>query len=160
MMIGNWRDAVVAEGRSWLGTQFHHQGRLKKTLAHKGGVDCLGLLVGIAKALEIREPNGRLLAQLDETDYTLFPGGERLGRALDAALMRKNADAALQPADIVLFRMRGVPQHVGIVTEGPQGLGILHAYAQARKVVEHALDAEWQSQIDATYSLQACFSGG
>ena len=36
-------DAIVTCARSWIGTRFHHQGRLKKTQSHKGGVDCLGL---------------------------------------------------------------------------------------------------------------------
>jgi hypothetical protein len=30
---------IVACARSWIGTRFHHQGRLKKADGHKGGVD-------------------------------------------------------------------------------------------------------------------------
>ncbi len=42
-------EQIAAASRSWIGTAFHHQGRTKKTTGHKGGVDCLGLLVGVAK---------------------------------------------------------------------------------------------------------------
>ncbi len=35
---------VVRTARTWLGTPYHHQGRLKGV-----GVDCAGLLIGVAQ---------------------------------------------------------------------------------------------------------------
>ena len=42
---------IVAQARSWLGTPYHHQARLKGV-----GCDCLGLLRGLWRALIGPEP--------------------------------------------------------------------------------------------------------
>lgn len=62
---------VIAAARGWLDTPFHHQGRLKGV-----GVDCIGLVVGVARELGVgiydeaelaRQPReGRLRAALNE----------------------------------------------------------------------------------------------
>jgi cell wall-associated NlpC family hydrolase len=41
---------IVTQARGWIGTPFHHQARLKGI-----GCDCLGLCVGVALELELRE---------------------------------------------------------------------------------------------------------
>jgi hypothetical protein len=41
MLSGN---TFIAQARTWIGTPFHHQGRLKGV-----GCDCLGLIVGVAE---------------------------------------------------------------------------------------------------------------
>ena len=68
---------IVAQARTWLGTRFHHQGRLKANAEHKGGVDCLGLIVEVSRELNITDKNGGLLASHDMTDYSWLPSGER-----------------------------------------------------------------------------------
>jgi hypothetical protein len=43
-------DTFLTEAKSWLETQYHHQGRLKRTQNYLGGVDCIGLVIGICEA--------------------------------------------------------------------------------------------------------------
>ena len=145
---------IVACARGWLGTRFHHQGRLKKTATHKGGVDCLGLLAGIASELDLRLPDGKPIHALDETTYSHYPDTNYLQQKLLLALAPVSVDL-LEPGHVLLLTIDSQPQHMGIVSDMLGGLGLIHAYAPARAVVEHALDTHWQQRIVAAYRLTA-----
>jgi len=162
-------DDIIACARSWVGTRFHHQGRLKKTAAHGGGVDCLGLLAGIAAELDLCAADGTPLTFFDRADYGHLPDGRALRAGLAVLLAEVNVDD-LQPGDIALIAIDGVARHLGVVGKScgplcgiagscdpasgePQDYTLIHAYAQARKVVEHALDAWWRQRIVAVYRL-------
>lgn len=144
--------AVVACARGWIGTRFHHQGRVRKCAAHKGGVDCLGLLTGVAAELDI-QTNGRKLALADETGYSHQPDGARLQSVL-ASLLAVIPPQDIAPGDVLLLRVDCHPQHLAIVSDAGEGLGMIHAYAPARGVVEHALDGWWRERIVAAYRIQ------
>lgn len=129
------RDQFVAEARTWLGTPYQHQGRLKGV-----AVDCIGLLVCVAQTLG--------LSEADMRDYGRRPDG-RLRPLLEAHLERVpvlEADAA----DVVLFSFAAVPVHVGILT-APDHL--IHAYLPNRKVVESRLDDAMRSHIASAYHI-------
>lgn len=131
---------VVMEARSWLGTRFHHQGRLKSV-----GCDCAGLVVGVAQALG--------LSEFDKTDYSRLPDGEML-RAVCDANMTGIAITDVQPGDVLLFKFDQFPQHLAIVGDYPAGgLSLIHAFAPSRKVVEVRLDDVWQQRVVAAYRL-------
>ncbi len=147
---------VVRAARGWLGTRFHHQGRIKKSHTHAGGVDCLGLLVGVAAELKLRQPEGLLLHEFDEQDYSHLPDTARLKCALDTLLLPLGSNP-IQPADIVLLEVDGRAQHLGLISDYAGGLGMIHAYAPARCVVEHALDEYWLSHLAGSYRL-ICFN--
>lgn len=146
---------IVKAARSWVGTPFHHQGRMKRSQNRRGGCDCLGLLVGIAAELELTtaRPPIRPLTAFDETDYGHVPDGKHLEAAFDALFSKITSDE-LAPGDVLLMRLDKAPQHVGIVSDyHAGGLGIIHALASARRVVEHALDATWQERIMQGYRI-------
>ncbi len=147
---------IVDEARTWLGTAFHHQGRVKKTVHMNGGCDCLGLIVGVCEALDIVSPlcAGKALASFDKQNYSRRPDGEKLKQVLCDVLPLR-AIEAVRPSDIVLFKIRDLPQHVGIVSDYDEvgQHGIIHAYAPAGKVVEHRLDEQWRAQIVACFAL-------
>ncbi|MDX1974482.1 MAG: hypothetical protein SFT92_02275 [Rickettsiales bacterium] len=145
---------IVDCARSWIGTRFHHQGRLKCTATDKGGVDCLGLLVGIARELELTMEDGTPLSSLDQTDYTLTPDTDLLRQKLAQALLEIDPDDA-SLGDVLLLSMDGRPQHMGIVSDTPHGYGLIHAYAPSRAVVEHELDRYWRKKIIAAFHLSA-----
>lgn len=149
------RAAIIVEARSWIGTAFHHQGRVKKTGGHKGGCDCIGLIIGVARALQIAGADGVMLADCDVIGYGRFPDGIRLYQALRFHLQEISLSQA-QPADIVLFRFDENPQHVGFISDYPEAgsLGLIHCYAQVRRVVEHRLDALWQEKQVAAFSFR------
>ena len=129
----------MAEARTWLGTPFRHQGRAKGA-----GVDCAGLVVGVAKALG--------LSEFDTTAYGRLPNGHQMRRLCDEHLRSIQLDALL-PGDVLLMAWRRYPQHLAIVADHPQGLGIVHAHESAGQVVEHRLDEVWRARIRAAYAF-------
>lgn len=141
---------MTACARGWLGTRFQHQGRLKRTAAHPGGVDCLGLLVGVAEELQLQDRRGRPLAQADMRDYAHLPDTAQLRRRLAAALQEAAPDAPRE-GDVLLLAIDGRAQHLGLVSRYGSGAGLIHAYAPARGVVEHALDAWWRERVRAVF---------
>jgi cell wall-associated NlpC family hydrolase len=140
---------IVACARGWIGTRFHHQGRVKKTLTHKGGVDCLGLLVGVAAGLHLLH-----LSAADERDYPHYPDTQRLHAKLREFLIPVSIDH-IAAGDIVLLKVDDSPQHLAIVSDQPDGFGIIHAYAPAKGVVEHPLDGWWRERIAAVFRMAA-----
>lgn len=144
--------AIVAAARGWLGTRFHHQGRLKKSGNHKGGVDCLGLLVGIASELNLRDSSGKPLTLYDETSYPHHPDSTRLTKKLSEILL-PIPQAQMQSGDVLLLDIQGSPQHLAIVNIEHEKRHIIHAYAPAKAVVEHELDAWWQSRIVCVFRI-------
>jgi hypothetical protein len=161
---------IVAAARGWVGTRFHHQGRLKKTDRHRGGCDCLGLLVGVAHELEFKVNMGgqtRSLASFDTTNYTHTPNGEALREGL-AQVLEEIPLALLAPGDIAMFEIDRNPQHLAIISDyssenysgslcAPRnrshGLGMIHAYAPARAVVEHQFDETWRERMRAAFRI-------
>lgn len=141
--------AIVTAARGWLGTRFHHQGRVRRSATHAGGVDCLGLLVGVARELDLRNRQGIPLASFDETDYPHQPDGIRLRRRL-AELLAAVPASEIQPGDILLLNIDNHPQHLAIVSFDN---AMIHAYAQARAVVEHPIDGWWRAAITASYRI-------
>lgn len=119
-----FRRAVVAEAVSWEGVPWEHQGR------GRNGVDCVGYLVCVARALELEVP--------DDRTYGRSPSPRRLLLALDQACVRLSGgtpldlapdpqdkiDEVLAPGRVVVFAYaHGQPQHAAILTDE----GFVHA---------------------------------
>jgi cell wall-associated NlpC family hydrolase len=128
--------AMLAEARSYVrdNVRFRHQGR------SRSGVDCAGLVYVSCLAA------GRQL--IDKEAY----GREPVSQGLRAQLVLNFGEpidrASMAPGDIVLMKFRGEPRHVAIVGDYVYGgLSLIHAYAQAKKCVEHRIDSEWDSYI-------------
>ena len=121
---------IVQAARKWVGTKFHHQGRKKNI-----GVDCIGLWVGVAREIG--------LSVDDELDYPREPNGGRLELALEEYLV----ESELKIGGVGLFKIKNEPQHVGIFSDYGDDIGLIHAYAQARKVAEHRLDDFWRDKL-------------
>ena len=141
---------LVLEVRKWLGMRFVHQGRGNAPVGDVG-VDCLGLLIGLATRLDLRGRDGRLLSQLDQVDYGLRP---------DGATLRARMESALEPGmleeegNILLFRLQGNPQHLGLSTRLEDGrMGLLHAHAPLGRVVEHGFTAPWPQRFEAAFGI-------
>jgi hypothetical protein len=132
---------IVAGARRFIGVRFAHQGRSAQ------GLDCLGLLLATAQVCGIdfteRAP-----------DYGTRPDTDLLQAKLALHLQRVT-DGTLQAADILLLNIDGRPQHLALLSDYPATgeFGMIHAYAVARKVVEHRYDAQWQRATQAVYRL-------
>lgn len=139
---------IVTQARTWLGTPFHHQARLKGK-----GCDCLGLIVGVVDELGLKDAHGRLLSSYDEITYPKEPDGSYLIEKL-TSLLDEVPIADARAGDLALFRVRENPQHLAILSDYEGGLGMIHSFAPSRRVVEHRLDNDWKSRLLKVYRWQ------
>lgn len=146
------KQQIVQEARTWLGTAFHHQGRLKKTEHHHGGCDCLGLIVGVAQSLDLKTKYGVPIHRLDQQNYTPIPDGHNLEMQLAQNFSKKEI-AKISPGDLALLAFAKTPQHLAIVGEIQNRLTLIHAYSTIGFVCEHTLDAKWHRRVVSLYSF-------
>lgn len=145
------RNEIIRVARSWIGTRFHHQGRLKKDKNDKGGVDCIGFVLGVADELDIKY-KGIKLNNFDRNDYPKVPIGNQLKEEFSKYLDEIDI-SSVKTGDILMFKFDITPQHVGIVAKEGADCNIIHCYMQARGVVEHKLDECWQSRIVTAFKF-------
>lgn len=98
---------VVKEARSWIDTNYVHQHRTK---GH--GVDCAGLVIGVARELGLVAPD------FDVTGYERSPDGVSLLAVCDQ-FMTRIPMWTLKPGHVLVLsfgkKSGGKPQHMGIV---------------------------------------------
>lgn len=118
---------VVASARSWVGTQYRHQGR------GKTGVDCIGLLVVVARELDLFEPE------------TFIPANYSR-RPQDGLLERRVAQVCVQTLSpvagcfaLIHWSHTGPAAHCAILT----GENMVHSYQKVGEVVEHGYRHPW-----------------
>lgn len=119
------RAAVCAEARSWLGTPYHHMGRVK---GRTGGVDCAQLVWAVFHACGLTP-----FLPLDHypPDWHLNRGLERY---LGIVMERAHEVTAPRPGDVVLYRLGRAFAHGAIIVD-PGWPTIVHANFAARAVV-------------------------
>ncbi len=148
-MDNYYKKLIITESRTWLGTKFSHQGRRKKSTADNGGVDCLGLLIGVAGTVGIRsKSSGEVITSYDSMSYSKIPNSDNLINELQKHLFLIDK-SEINIADILLFNIDGNSQHLAIVSDYDDGkkFGIIHSYAPSKKVVEHQLSNDWLQKI-------------
>lgn len=101
------------------------------------GVDCVGLLIMVARKLG--------LPHTDDPHYRMRPQPGRLMESLRRSGLVEVAEA--KPGDVVAFdcSRRGVPYHVGILATFDGRPTVIHAIARGR-VEEVSFDGEWESK--------------
>jgi NlpC/P60 family putative phage cell wall peptidase len=131
------RAAVVAEARTWLGTPYHHEARVKGA-----GVDCAQLLIGVYAAVGLIKPPK--IAHYPP-DWHLHRSAERyLAIVLDHARELDAAAEAPGAGDVVLWRFGRCFSHGAIVVAWPV---VIHAYLGRPVVLEDAVAASWLDTI-------------
>lgn len=124
------RRELVREARTYIGTPWHHQGRLKGV-----GLDCLGLFICIGMSHN--------LVWHDSGGYDRMPDGVMLLREIRKSMDEIQIKDAVS-ADALIFKFGREPWHVAMVTD----IGIIHANGRGPKmVVEHSLNDYWTSRI-------------
>jgi len=104
-----------------------HQARMKSV-----GVDCIGVVIGTARALQLVAPDFNIDGYTQQPDGTLI---ETAGR-----YMTRIDQAAMQPGDVVAIAFDGDPQHFGVLVDYRYGgLAIVHASGKYGKVIETRL---------------------
>lgn len=116
-MTPEQRAQVVAEAMSWLGTPYHHHGRIKGV-----GVDCGQILCAVYEACGLVE---HVDTGFYPTDWHLHRSEEIYARWLYKYCSVLERTAQPQPGDIALFKFGRCFSHGAIVVND----GVLvHAY--------------------------------
>jgi hypothetical protein len=131
------RAAIIRETQSWIGTSFHHRGRIKATkdahgrILDKGGVDCAQSIYLIARAAvpeRVRE------IRTADTNYSfqwnLPKDAEETYLASVLAHASEIEVADVRPGDLALFRFAHAWAH-GAVIMPPGWPALAHANAAA-----------------------------
>lgn len=132
-------DQIIEAARRWLGVRWKHQGRTRS------GIDCLGLIVLVAKELGI--------ADTDEKTYSRRPDGKellaRFRHEMDEVMLNQ-----IRPADVLMFADSLYPCHVGFVSEKHGQLHIIHAHATRRQVLEEKYAYEWPNKARKAFRFK------
>ena len=135
------RAQVVAEARTWIDTPWIHQHRAKGV-----GVDCIGLIICVARDLGISAPD------TDYTGYGRRPDGALLSLC-DQHMVRISRDA-MQPGDVLVLAVENDPQHMGIIGDYRHGgLSLIHAASKAGRVIETRLMFAANQKFRGAYAL-------
>ena len=131
------RAEIVAVARSYLNCNYHHQGRIR------AGIDCIGVAIAVCRDLNLGEID-------DPLGYSREPDGVLLLENIEKYC---TAITDYSYGDLLVFRLRKLPQHCGIVTDLADGLGLIHSYQTIGKVAEHSLTDWWVERIVGAYRL-------
>lgn len=137
------RAEIITTARSYLGTPFHHQGRLKGA-----GLDCVGLVVCVLRDLGIEVK--------DSFDYNGVPDSVLLRDKLREHLAEIDPNSAKE-GDIFLFRIGANPQHLAFIANGNIN-DIIHTHQGAGKVVETHI-GEWWTRVMGAFAIPGVEDG-
>lgn len=130
------REKFLALVRSYIGTPFHHQGRLPQV-----GLDCAGVVVCAAKECGVGVD--------DQQGYARTPANGMLEQAVIAHCERIQLVEVVS-GDIMLFRFLKEPQHLAVYDAGM----LIHAYSSVGKVVRNSFDEAWRKRLVAVYRMK------
>jgi len=141
-------EKIVLQAKTWIGTRFHHQGRLKKTDSDPGGCDCVGLLVGVAMELGLQSKGLGYFHEQDIKNYSLFSGHQELVSIIDS-LLYKTHD--FLPGNILLIKTGVKLYHVAILSENNK---IIHCSIELGCVTEEIITQNLKKRICSVYSFE------
>lgn len=146
------RKQITDAARAYVGTPFHHQGRVKGKAC-----DCVGLPYCVADELRISNRDGAPIGRLDNINYGPIPSNSFVHEEC-ARLLNEKPVSEMQEGDVLTLKMPTIPCHVGIVSRMYVGtpnecFGIIHSFSPARKVVETVLDAKTRARIAGCFSF-------
>jgi len=125
---------VVTEARGWVGRPFLHQGTTWD------GVDCVGMVVGVCKALGIVAPD------FTTGPYGRIPAHDMLTRRIAEHCMAVEHPG---PGTLVVLRWTREAAHVALCT-GPT---LIHSNERMGRVVEHGYRGRWLRMTASTWQL-------
>jgi len=135
------RQQVIEQARTWLGTPYHHQGRIKGI-----GVDCIGFIIGALMEVGI--------SNLDRQEFQEYgrcpPRGKGMLKYFDELTISVGYN--YKPADLLVFWINDTtkrPQHIAMATD----YGIIHTHSSVGKVVENVLDEAWLAKFICAYQV-------
>lgn len=139
------RARIVQVARGYVGTPFHHRGRLPGI-----GLDCAGVAVCLGREL------GLLPADFDVPAYNETPAGWEVLLWCDQHL-RAVPREAMQPGDVLVTISDKYPEHVGILGDYRHGgLSLIQASRAAHppRVIETRLMFSRAQRFAACYEFR------
>lgn len=119
-----------------------------------GGVDCIGLTIGLIDEPGIQDGGGHSLVAADECNYSMHPGRGRLVDSISGHWHELPPDQRRR-GDLLLFRTFRDPQHAGLLTEYPSGgAGLIHCSSSAGQVMEQPLSDTWRRMLTHVYRFK------
>ncbi|WP_194966893.1 C40 family peptidase, partial [Rickettsia endosymbiont of Cardiosporidium cionae] len=140
------RSEIIDCARKYLGIKFRHQGRIliNNDNNNQVGCDCLGLIIGIAKNLNLKSVTDKMLSDCDVNNYTIIPDPSKLFNFCKTHFI-KIAKNKMKQADIALMKFNYQPQHLAIIANdmNDNNFTIIHSYIQARAIIEQPMNNYW-----------------
>ncbi len=131
------KSKIIKTAREWIGTPYHHQGRVKGV-----GCDCIGLIIGVAHELG--------LSSYNINGYSPYPDGTKLLQLFRSECLEVDN---YEPGDILIFRIKKSPQHCGILAVNDWKLTIIHAYQTTEAVREHEFSPWWRERVVTAFEF-------
>jgi len=132
------RQEVLIEARTWIGTPWVHQGRIKGE-----AIDCVGYPIKVAQHFNFID--------WDYTNYAKFPDHKLFVKMCRRWLTPVQRDPI--PGDLVLMAVSRHPIHIGFIGDKAKPFSILHAFEPARKVTEHRVNKVWLKSIKMVFEV-------
>lgn len=142
------RAEVIAEFRSWVDTPIYHRGR-----SRKGGVDCLGLMLGAGVACGALD---------DPCAGGVEPWG-KYGRIPNPVVLVGFCDTLLlpchtpRPGDVIALSWgdRDAPMHLALLAAFEGRRTIIHAMPRTKppRVLEMTYGADWPDRFCGAWSF-------
>lgn len=139
-------EALEVAIRSWVGTPYHHQARLKGV-----GVDCIGTLICPANEVgfNIEDVHG----------YSTQPYGEQLMKEIEKRLLPvpiQELETRMRPLVLVFgFEKKRqstewLPQHVAYFMSNGN---MVHSMNRVKRVLEHEFKGYWRERLHSVWDL-------
>lgn len=146
----NLRKEIISEARSWAGTPFKHQGRIKHI-----GCDCIGLIAGVFSILNLRIRDKKV-SEFDIKNYSRIPRNNLLRNTLDKIFPETEE---IKEGNLFLMRFLKEPQHVGFISKADgDNISIIHSYQQSKGVVEHNLSKNCKRRLVKFYDIETAIT--
>ena len=136
------RAEVVLQARTYVGSRFAHQGRMRGK-----AIDCVGLLLCVFEDLHCVDKHGVPLLKTDYMNYGPTPNGRFVFEFCMERLNVKSTEPL--PGDIISLRTPIDPVHLAFMTP----IGMLHSYTGIGRVAEHLMDAKWKRRIEGVFGI-------
>lgn len=141
-MVNITRDIVINKALEYVETPYKHQGRKKGI-----GVDCVGLIIGVATELNIFDLNN------DNTSYRMIPDGNLLMKKARENLVEKNIND-LENGDVLVMTFDLYPQHFAFYYKKNNEEFIIHSYSKIKKVLVQRYDQSWKDKTQFAFSFK------
>jgi NlpC/P60 family putative phage cell wall peptidase len=137
------RDKIIEEAKSWFGTPYHHQARVKGV-----GVDCAQLVAGVAENVfpALKPINN----QVYSVEWHLHNREELMCQIIESFNCEEKPIEEREPGDILTFKFGRVNSHMGILIENNQ---FIHARIDTKKVVINQLSGDWLERLGKVYNF-------